>query len=122
MIASRVVVSGCSCPEYTLTYECTVKGGVATVWNGDAFDCVSSNNAITFLHLRFMSGDKPTTCNNGTIIGQTLGIEDNCYTSQVNVTVSPKLTGRNIKCIQDDLVEALNVSMFTGIYLYHLQR
>ena len=113
-------MSGCSCPGYTLTYECTVKGGVATVWNGDAFDCASSDNAITFLHLRFMSEDKPATCNNGTIVGQTLRIENNSYTSQVNVTVSPKLTGKSIKCIQDNLVGEMNVSKFTGNNYYIL--
>lgn len=92
--------SGCACPGDTLTYECTAMGRGVTIWTGTAFNCSESNNEISLLHNRFSSteGDYGS-CNNGSIVGQSLGIEGNNYTSQLNVTVTPDTAGTMIMCL-----------------------
>ena len=48
-------------------------------------------------------GGPTITCNNGTIIGQSLGIQGNNYTSQLNVTITPETAGNTITCAYDDV-------------------
>ena len=64
-------------------------GGV-TVWNGTALECIS--NEIVLLHRRFNSAygayGAYGVCNNGSIVGQSLRVEHNFYTSQLNVTLT----------------------------------
>lgn len=99
--SNQLVSSVCVCPGYIATYKCTIVGGFATVWQGSAFNC--TGNEISLLHSRFMSNKKKIAeCNDGAILGQSLGIENNCYTSQLNVTVSYDMLGKNIECVQDD--------------------
>ena len=118
------VISSGTCPDYTQIYQCTVMGGVATVWKGNAFDCDSANNEIILLHRRFnSSNDNASTvsCNNGTIVGQSLRVEDNYYTSQIIVTFSSELVGTDIECSHDrgsSVTSVGNTSIFvTGVYL-----
>ena len=102
----QVSTSSCTCPAgYTLTYECTVVSGPggATVWRGTVLNCTMSDHEIVLLHSRFES-DRGTlrTCNNGAIVGQSLRVENNsCYTSQLNITVSPEMIGETIECAHD---------------------
>ena len=91
-------MSGCICPGDTLTYECTVAGGSSTVWTGNAFICPS--NEITLLHSRFESITH--SCNNGSIVGRSLAVEGNNYTSQLKVRVNPDIAGKTIMCIGDN--------------------
>ena len=94
---------GCTCPGEILTYECTVEGAGATVWKGSAFNCRSANDGITLLHSRFdLSGGTDGECNNGAIVGRSLRVEDNYYTSLLSVTITPDMTGRSITCIHDN--------------------
>ena len=98
--SSLSTTSGCTCP---MTYECTVVGRGATVWKGSIFDCMSSNNEIILLHDRFSStvGTKGT-CNNEAIVGKSVGVEDNHYTSQLNITaVKAGMIGKTVECIHD---------------------
>ena len=90
----------CVCPDDVLPYKCTVMGRGVTIWLGTAFNCSSSNHEITLLHNRFSSpeGDYGS-CNNGAIVGQSLGIEGNNYTSQLNVTITPDTAGMTIMCV-----------------------
>ena len=63
-------MNGCACHGYTLTFECTVGGEGVTVWQGTAFDCRHSFNAIiiVLLHSHFIRPTGTTsTCNNGAI-------------------------------------------------------
>ena len=87
-----------------MIYECTVKGGAggATVRQGTAFDCLS--NEITLLHSRFMSLSNGTfgVCNNGAIVGRSIGVENSCYTSQLTINkLSTDMIGESIVCISD---------------------
>ena len=99
--------SGCACPGDILTYKCIIMGtyfGV-TVWTGSAF---MSNCEITLLHIRFPS--VADECNNGAIVGRSLSVEDNNYTSQLNIIVTPDIAGKTIECGQDDE---------SGFIIYH---
>ena len=91
-------MSKCVCPGDVLTYECTVVGGSSTVWTGNAFICPS--NEITLLHSHFESITH--LCNNGSIVGRSLAVEGNNYTSQLKVTVTPDIAGKTIMCISDN--------------------
>ena len=63
------------CPGDVLTIECTITGGVATVWRGTAFQCVSRSNEIILRHSGFRESYNPAgTCNNGAIIARALGV------------------------------------------------
>ena len=102
MKSELVELSGCTCPGYVTTYECTVLSGFggATVWRGSSFDCSRSHNEIVLLHSRFDSDSR--TCNNGSIIGEAIRIEDNYYTSQLHVRISLDIIGESIECANDD--------------------
>ena len=98
-------LSGCTCPGYTITFECTILSrlGGATVWKGSAFDCARSDNEIVLLHSRFESNERThRTCNNETIIGETIQMVEHYYTSQFHVIVSPDMIGGVVECAKDD--------------------
>jgi hypothetical protein len=42
-------------------------------------------------------------CNNGAIVGQSLGVQGNSYISQLNVTITPETAGKTISCVYDAL-------------------
>ena len=93
---------GCACLGDTLTYRCTAVGAGSTVWEGTAFECVG--NSITLRHTRFnvadgVSGD----CNNGDIrlLARSIGVDNDCYTSQLSVFISEQLDRRSILCTHD---------------------
>lgn len=95
-----MVTSSCECPDYSITYECTVVGGVSTVWQGSAVDCT---NEIVLLHSRFMSGGDVRECNDGAIIGRSTAVENNdWFTSQLTVRISSTSVGKTILCSCDD--------------------
>jgi hypothetical protein len=96
-------MNGCVCPGDTLTYECTIVGEKSTVWSGNAFICPSINNDIVLLHSRFESENgTSSSCNNGDIVGRSLAVEGNNYTSQLNVTIAPDTAGNTVECISDN--------------------
>ena len=98
-----MTTSGCACPGDNMTFECSVAGPVATVFQGSAFDCENSGNTINLLHSRFHSTNGTNgTCNNGAIVGQSLNVEGNCYASQLHVIISLDLLGKTIECVHDN--------------------
>ena len=77
-------------------------GGTATRWKGSLLDCPL--NEITLRHSQFGSDQAIETCNNGDITGY--GIEsgavtnnNNCYISQLNVTVRASFNNKTVQCI-----------------------
>jgi hypothetical protein len=96
----------CVCPGDKLTYECTVQGSDtgATIWTGTAFSGCQQNE-ILLLHRQFtpIGSGSTRTCNNGAIVGQSLGVLGNHYTSQLNVTITPETAGKTITCAYDAL-------------------
>ena len=104
-IASRnqlILTNDCPCPGQNLTFECTIVGGGTTEWQGaEVFDCPDFSNEILLRHNNFGS-TVMGECNAGAIVGRSLRVEDNCYTSQLSVVYSESLNGRNVICAHDD--------------------
>ena len=80
-----------------VTYECTVIGDkqeLCTVWKGGVFHCSSNGHEIELvhcmvLHFRTRPGPMYGECDDGAIVesGPGLRVENNSYTSQLNVTL-----------------------------------
>ena len=98
----------CTCPGGIVHYNCSVTGSGFTIWKGSAFDCPDANNGDSRIRLRHSSFGSGTTglCNNGAIIGQSLGINTNglnnpVYVSQlmINLTASSNVVGGMVECV-----------------------
>ena len=82
-------------------YNCTINGGGSTLWTGRDFDCQSSSNEIILRHSQF-SGGESGACNNGTIVGRSLGVNGLIFISQLSVPVSLSSVGADVRCIYDN--------------------
>ena len=90
----------CACPSELLTFTCNIIGGGNTLWNGTTFHCAS--NEIILRHSQFsLPAGTSGSCNSGAITGRSVGVTNGCYSSELNVTVSPDFSGRTIQCIHD---------------------
>lgn len=122
MCSSFVVMSDCICLGETLSYQCTTQGAISTVWQGSAFQCISSN--ILLRHSQYTTPQGASgICNDGLITGNSLRIEEhNCYTSQLNVTISEGLNGQTVQCATSggQVVGTNNIAITTGICAYHI--
>lgn len=85
-------------------YNCSVVGSGKTVWKGSAFDCPDKNDTVNLVHSQFSTENARAsgTCNNGMIVGYGIKVEDDCFTSQLNVTVTSDLDGKDIICVHDN--------------------
>ena len=74
------------------------------MWTGTVFNCDNAADSIILLHSRFDNNitQNSTICNGGAVVGQSLCVEYNQYTSQLNVTINSTLIGMNIVCSRDD--------------------
>ena len=82
--------------------------GDATVWKGSAFDCMQSMNEIVLIHSSFESNINSSSvaagkCNNGSIHAHSVRVEDNYYTSQLNLTVTANMIGKTVECVYDNI-------------------
>jgi hypothetical protein len=91
-----------------------------TVWRGTAFDCIYNSGEINLLHSAYAEDSVLRAygeCNKGLITAQGLSVVDSlCYTSQLNITVSADVIGKNVECHYDDsntttlqLIGAINI-------------
>ena len=99
-----------------LTYTCTVIGTGNTLWAGTAFQCPA--NGIILRHERFTeSGGAVGECNSGAIQGRSIGVENSCYTSQLEVTVSATLSNKTVQCVHNSGVgiDTIGTSVVTVI-------
>ena len=106
----------CSCIGDTLTFECTVMSGSATIWRGSAFNCASSDNEIQLLNNT--AGNE--TCNYGMITGRVIRRQDNNYTTQLNVILSSNLIGKTVECASNNGSEPVTISntiLAVGMYV-----
>ena len=90
----------CVCPGDKLIYRCTVQGTAngATIWTGTAFSGCLQDTVLLSHNLFTLTGGSTDTCYNGDIAGQSLGVQGNNYTSQLNVTITPDTAGKTITC------------------------
>ena len=124
-----IQISGCTCLGYNImiTFGCTVLSGFggATVWKGSIFDCARSDNEVVLLHGRiepWSNEHTRRTCNNGSIIGETIQVVGNYYTSRLQVTESPDMIGEGIECISDDgTVMVVGSSIITTTIILYVQ-
>ena len=91
-------------------YECTVTGGIATVWKGTAFDCQSADNEVVLLHNTNSTSLTAETCNNGAITGRVIKVESGNYTSRLMVRVSAEMNGSTIVCAHDTGMDTLVIN------------
>jgi hypothetical protein len=115
----------CACPEDQLVYECSVQGGVATVWQGSAFDCgLASDNII----LRHSRSNSVGVCNNGRLMAQIVEAFNGTFTSQLNITVIEDMNNKTIECAVEYVNETSSVinmntiitALGTPYYYYYL--
>jgi hypothetical protein len=107
-----VQLNDCTCLGYTQTFECTVFGAGVTIWNGIFFDC---ENGIELRHSRYNNimddmdpenvGPPRGECNQGAILAKSIGAFEECYTSQLIVTVGEETINGTIECIHDNFIE-----------------
>ena len=105
---------GCTCPGNVLAFNCTVVGTATgnTVWQGTAFDCTA--NSVLLRHSRFESpGGASDECNNGRIVGRSLDVEGNCYTSQLTVAVSASFNNKTVSCIHNTGTGMITIDVST---------
>jgi hypothetical protein len=71
------------------------------VWRGTV---ISAGCEVTLFHSGFAGapGAARGVCNSGAVVGYNLGVENKCYTSNLDVLVSPGLNGRTVECIIDN--------------------
>ena len=94
---------GCACPGDRVSYKCSVAclepGIGSTVWRGSALDVLCSQGGGEIV-LRHRSFNETRIC--GDITGQGIQVhmgESGRYTSQLNITVDPRLDNETIECI-----------------------
>ena len=64
---------------------------------GTAFLCIG--NSIVLRHSKFTSLEGATgMCNGGLITANSLRAEGDCYTSQLNVVISPSSNNQTVQC------------------------
>ena len=89
------------CSGDKLVFECTVEGGVATVWQGYVLECDNSNDKIVLLHSRFNTGTS-SSCSSEAVVGMSIRVENNLYISQLVVRIKDGMNKLKVKCVRDD--------------------
>lgn len=98
------------CAGQQLLYECTVVGPGTTIWEGSAFQC--AGGSILLSHSLFLSGTTDV-CNNGAIVGRSLSVDNNCYTSQLSITTDVTMDGETILCVHNNRSRDITVGTST---------
>ena len=106
-------MSECACLGETKSYQCTTQGATSTVWGGSAFNCISGS--ILLRHSQYPD-DASGVCNDGEITGRSLRVDDDCYTSQLDVTVTSSLNGQSVQCASNDgqIIGTNNITITSG--------
>lgn len=109
----------CACPGDVLNFMCTTVGGGQTIWTGTAFSsCPRAENEIILRHSRFNTAGDTGNCNNGAIVGRSVDAVNNCFTSQLNVTVSASLNNKTVQCIhstnESELIDIVSLNVISG--------
>ena len=86
------------CAGDQLNYNCSIMGGTATLWTGSAFNCPQDGSEITLRHRLFASNQALGICNNGDITGHGIRVDNDCFTSQLSVTVSGSFDNKTVQC------------------------
>ena len=60
-----------------------------------------ARSEITLRHSQFISNQAFGICNNGDIVGRGLQVVNNCYTSQLNLTIREEFNNKTVQCVQN---------------------
>ena len=104
----------CHRPEDVVVFDCSVSGGVATIWKGSIFNCHSSGNQILLRHYNFKNGANGI-CNDGEIIAYSSEVTNSSYSSRLNVTVTPEMHNGTVECFQVGLTDSTSAGTCTLI-------
>jgi hypothetical protein len=82
-----------------------------TVWKGSAIqDACMSLLEIPLLHGDFVSGiGGISECDGGSVAWRTLGVENDSYISQLNITFNTDLIGKEVVCAYDNLEKEITI-------------
>ena len=106
-----MATADCVCPGETFVYECSIVGAIFTVWRGSV---ISAGCEITLIHSEFTTGNGArAVCNNGDVVGQSVDVLNDCYTSQLSIEVNSGVNGSTVECIRDDGVTATVIATST---------
>jgi hypothetical protein len=87
----------------------------ATVWTGTALNYCPGGE-IYLSHWDFTDQyGMISSCNNGAIVAESLSVQDNLYTSQLNVTVTHNVAGKTIVCTYIDFTDNIMSQFSTQI-------
>ena len=72
-------------------------------------------NEILLLHTQFAGGTR-LACNDGNIVASSVGVDNQCFTSRLNVTYNPALLGATVMCTNGSTSEIgeSTISVRTG--------
>ena len=111
--------TSCACPGDILTFICNIVGGGTTLWSGTSFMCDNDPDEIILRHTQFSSGTRGS-CNDGAIQGESIGVENNCYSSRLLVNVSAGFNGKTVECVYSfqtsTTIGVVTLSVLTGLY------
>ena len=82
-----------------------------TIWRGSALGKCEVQE-ISLRHDRFTEPmGARESCNNNSIVGQSLGVENRRYSSQLNVTATLDKIGKTIECAYYNITESNTVGL-----------
>ena len=86
------------------------------MWQGSqVFDCPDFSNEILLPHNSFGSSVMGE-CNDGSIVGRSLRVDGNRYTSQLSIEYDERFNGKNITCAHDN---GLTISSGISLMITH---
>ena len=106
--------TGCICDGDELNFTCTAIGAGNTQWSGTAFNC--PGNGFILRHERFTNPKGVTgECNDGAIVGRSVGAENGSFTSQIRFTFTPSFNNKTVSCTynSNSAVEIIGTSLLT---------
>ena len=113
------MITSCTCPGYKAVYECAVAGGGATIWQGTALE-ECAGGRIVLRHSQFESGHniKRTCGTSSPVVGRTVSVVNDSYTSQLTINISQHLNGSTIECASDSerQVGSSQIILRTGMF------
>ena len=103
-------------------YDCTVVGTASTIWRGSAVISQCHNNkGITFRHTQFNESGSYNidiiNCSHGTITATAIGVVQDMFMSQLNVTIT-RNTNLNNKTVQCEDHNQQNVGSSTIVNIH----
>lgn len=91
---------------------CIAFGRGSTVWGGTAVPRECGDRILR--HSQFSEG-VIISCPDGSIVAESLSDDNDCYTSQLTVTIRPEINGTSITCKYDNGSQSFLLGEYTII-------